>query len=171
MYVNLRSKEGQVLSVSLQAARISGLVKETFLDEGGNLPTTLDPDCIMDLHRISHKSLELVIQFMQHYVEDPMILISSPFQQSQSSLEELVSQDWYRTFIPSNDKHTLFQLLATANFMAIQPLLDLLTLYISFQLMGQSTEEIRQYLNLPKLTPEEEERARREYPWIFTLDE
>jgi hypothetical protein len=33
--------------------------------------------------------------------------------------------------------------------------------------MGKSAEEIRVILNIPKMTPEEEARARQEHVWIF----
>jgi hypothetical protein len=33
--------------------------------------------------------------------------------------------------------------------------------------MGKSSEEIRNLLNIPAMTPEEEEHARREHRWIF----
>jgi len=33
--------------------------------------------------------------------------------------------------------------------------------------MGKSAEEIRVILNIPKLTPEEEAKARLEHRWIF----
>jgi len=185
--LQLRSKEGHVLRVSFNAARISCLVQETYLDEQGhwNTNTTIqdsDPNSsiLMDIPRIQFHILHLIIQFMEHYEQEPMIPIRSiPFLQGPSSssssssgtlLEPFVTQDWYRSFIPK-DKDTLFSLVAAANFMAIQPLLDLLTLSISFTLMNQpSTEDIRQYLNLPKMTREEEEKAKVEYPWIFTFD-
>lgn len=48
-----------------------------------------------------------------------------------------------------------------------EPLLDLTCLKVSCQLMGKTAEEIRQILNIPKLTREEEEVARRDHRWIF----
>ena len=48
-----------------------------------------------------------------------------------------------------------------------EPLLDLTCLQVSCQLMGKSAEEIRVILNIPKLTPEEEAKARQEHRWIF----
>ena len=72
--------------------------------------------------------------------------------------------------------------------MGIKPLLDLTCLKVTFQLTGKNAEEvsvelackavylrvthllasqIRQILNLPELTPEEEAKAREEHKWIF----
>lgn len=48
-----------------------------------------------------------------------------------------------------------------------EPLLDLTCLQVSCQLMGKSAEEIRVILNIPKLTAEEEAKARQEHRWVF----
>ena len=52
-------------------------------------------------------------------------------------------------------------------FIVSEPLLDLTCLQVSCQLMGKSAEEIRVILNIPKLTAEEEAKARTEHRWIF----
>ena len=49
----------------------------------------------------------------------------------------------------------------------IEPLLDLTCLKVSNLLMGKSADEIRTILNIPQMTKEEEEDARREHRWIF----
>lgn len=48
-----------------------------------------------------------------------------------------------------------------------EPLLDLTCLQVSCQLMGKSAEEIRVILNIPRLTTEEEAKAREDHRWIF----
>ena len=80
-----------------------------------------------------------------------------------------MKQDWCRNFVAQEnlDDDTLFDLLTAANYMGIKPLLDLACLKITFKLNGKDAEEIRQILNLPKMTPEEEARAREEHRWIF----
>lgn len=65
------------------------------------------------------------------------------------------------------DRQTLFDVLSAANYMEIKPLLDLTCLKVTFELTGKNAEEIRDILNLPELTPEEEARAREEQRWIF----
>ncbi len=52
-------------------------------------------------------------------------------------------------------------------FITTEPLLDLACLKVSDELMGKSPEEIRVMLNIPKMTPEEEAKARQEHRWIF----
>ena len=84
-----------------------------------------------------------------------------------NNFEGNVKQEWYQNFLKGIDQPMLFDLVTAANFMSIQPLLDLTCLKVSCQLMGKSSEEIRQILNIPKLTQEEEEAARRDHGWIF----
>ena len=52
-------------------------------------------------------------------------------------------------------------------FYNTEPLLDLTCLQVSFQLMGKSAEEIRNILNIPKMTEQEEKEARANHRWIF----
>eukprot|EP00957_Ditylum_brightwellii_P108300 8262121-Ditylum_brightwellii.AAC.1 len=82
------------------------------------------------------------------------------------SFDEIVTQEFYRDFV-TVEQPLLFQLVQAANFMNIQPLLDLACLQVANILMGKSAEDIRSILNIPKMTPEEEEKARREHRWIF----
>ena len=58
-------------------------------------------------------------------------------------------------------------LLTAADYMDIQPLLSLTCLKVSSNLMGKSSEQIREILNISKLTPKEEAEAREEHSWMF----
>ena len=70
-------------------------------------------------------------------------------------------------FSPVDNRPMIFDLLTAANFMGIKPLLDLACLSVTFELSGKNAEEIREILNIPELTPEEEASARDEHRWIF----
>lgn len=105
------------------------------------------------------------MEFLIHYHSEPLTEIKTPL--DDNTFEGNVKQEWYQNFLKGIDQPMLFDLVTAANFMAIQPLLDLTCLKVSCQLMGKSADEIRQILNIPKLTPEEEATARREHRWIF----
>jgi len=81
-------------------------------------------------------------------------------------------QQWYNDFVSMEymSQATLFDLLTAANYMGIKQLLDLACLKVTFELAGKNAEEIRQILNWPEMTPEEEARAREEHRWIFEDD-
>jgi S-phase kinase-associated protein 1 len=84
-----------------------------------------------------------------------------------NSYAEIVTQEWYRDFLSTKPREKVFDLLTAANYMQIKPLLDLTCLRVTFELSGKSAEEIREILNLPAMTPEQEAKARQEHKWIF----
>jgi S-phase kinase-associated protein 1 len=98
-------------------------------------------------------------------MDEPMNDIPTPLEGS--SFDEIVTQEWYRVFMRELENPMIFDLLTAANYMQIKPLLDLACLAVTFQLSGKSADEIREILNLPELTPEEEATARQEHRWIF----
>lgn len=65
------------------------------------------------------------------------------------------------------NENILYELVSVANYLNIPPLLDLLCLEVTLRLYGKSAEQIRSTLNIPKMSDEEEERAREEHAWIF----
>jgi len=67
--------------------------------------------------------------------------------------------------VPPSLLHDVIITLSSHN--NVEPLLDLTCLQVSCQLMGKSAEEIRVILNIPKLTEEEEAKARQDHRWIF----
>jgi hypothetical protein len=70
---------------------------------------------------------------------------------------------------PMNRKR-LLELLAAANYMTIKPLLELICLWVTFQLQGKNYEQIRQFLYFPQITPDQEALARKKLPWyVFFL--
>jgi hypothetical protein len=53
-----------------------------------------------------------------------------------------MTQEWYQTYAHGMSDELLFQVLTAANYMEIQPLLDLACLRVTFQLQGKSAEEV-----------------------------
>ncbi|KAL3790514.1 hypothetical protein HJC23_007663 [Cyclotella cryptica] len=125
-----------------------------------------DEECSdVPILKVESECLEKVVEFLKHYEQEPLKEIKSPLEDN--TFEGVVKQEWYRNFVQEVDSPMLFDLVTAANFMAIQPLLDLACLKVSCLLMGKSSEEIRIILNIPQMTPQEEEHARREHRWIF----
>jgi S-phase kinase-associated protein 1 len=64
------------------------------------------------------------------------------------------------------DQETLFELILAANYLNIQPLLDLTCKTVANMIKGKSPEEIRKTFNIKNdFTPEEEEKVRKENEW------
>ena len=144
------------------AARLSHVVRDANDEnDDGDIDSPED----VQILKVESRCLEKVVEFLNHYHKEELAEIKTPLEDN--TFEGNVKQEWYQNFLKGIDQPMLFDLVTAANFMSIQPLLDLTCLKVSCQLMGKSSEEIRQILNIPKLTQEEEEAARRDHRWIF----
>jgi S-phase kinase-associated protein 1 len=155
--VILRSKDGREYQLSAAAANLSDFVKEAFSDGDGTVE--------VDVLRVHSDTLGEVVKFLNHYQKEAMNEIPTPL--NGNSFLEIVTQVWYRNFVADKTRVQIFDMLTAANYMGIKPLLDLSCLKVAFELTGKSAEEIREILNLPIMTPEQEAEARQEHKWIF----
>ncbi|GAX22073.1 hypothetical protein FisN_6Hh320 [Fistulifera solaris] len=109
--------------------------------------------------------LELIVKFLNHHAEDALVKIVHPIEGD--TVEDVVKQEWYATFINELHEKVVYKLLLAANFMHIQPLLDLVVLRIAWLFSKKTPDELKTLLKFEGLTPEQEEKARRDHPWIF----
>ena len=108
---------------------------------------------------VTSEVLSKVIEFCEYYEKEPMKEIASPFPESEDlQLEDLV-QDWYANFGRSMERGVLFQLLISANYMHIQPLLNLCCLAVAKVIHKKSEDEMRAIFNIPKPVPPENKVA------------
>ena len=168
--VKLLSNEDDVYELPLSAARLSKMIETAKdCDCAGDSDSDEDDDdaAVIPIPKASSNCLARVVEFCKHHAEEPLNPIQTPLEGE--TLDAILGQQWYREYIgPDRTNQSLvFELVAAANFMEIQPLLDLACLRVSIDLQGKSTEEIRVMLNIPKMTPEEEKKAREEHSWIF----
>mmetsp|Transcript_28725 Transcript_28725/g.43088 ORF Transcript_28725/g.43088 Transcript_28725/m.43088 type:complete len:173 (-) Transcript_28725:74-592(-) len=159
--VKVRSSDGEVFEMNANAAKLSKVIAAAVFDDDADDDADNE---IVDIPKVKSECLRKVIEFCEHYVKDPLNQITHTMEAD--SFDEIVTQEFYRDFV-TVEQPLLFQLVQAANFMNIQPLLDLACLQVANILMGKSAEDIRSILNIPKMTPEEEEKARREHRWIF----
>mmetsp|Transcript_3984 Transcript_3984/g.7954 ORF Transcript_3984/g.7954 Transcript_3984/m.7954 type:complete len:179 (-) Transcript_3984:106-642(-) len=167
--IKLVSRDDVEFHLPLKAAKLSRFVCNSLsLDEDGQLPAEDEEnkeDLKVDVIRVSGGCLEKVVDFMTHHADEAMQEITMPL--PGPTFEDCMPQEWYRGFVAQIEREMLFELLTAANYMDIKPLLDLACLRVTFELSQKTAEEIRTYLELPELTPEEEARARENHPWIF----
>mgnify|MGYP003487518536 CR=1 FL=1 len=110
------SREGTSFDVPREVALLSQLVKETLgVDEEDDEVGDEKPS--IPLLNVSSDTLEKVIEFCTHYLEEPMTPIETPLKSTR--LEEIV-QAWYAEFVKV-DRNLLFTLVAAANFMDVKP--------------------------------------------------
>ena len=175
--VRLRSAEGDSCELPYEAAVLSILVKNTIdvedSDDDGDNNDGEDAEndaseemYEIDIPKVGTNCLANIVKFLRHHATEPMHELQTPLNGTDIDTI-LASQPWYRNYISDMDRPMVFRLVQAANYMEIQPLLDIACLRVSTELVGKSAEEIRIILNLPKMTPEEEEEARKKHPWIF----
>jgi len=102
-----------------------------------------DTDVTIPLPNISGAILAKIIDYTAHQDDKP----------------------WLATFCDV-DQSTLFALVLAANYLHIEPLLDLTCTTVANMIKGKTTEEIRATFNITNdFTPEEEEQVRKENEW------
>ena len=92
--------------------------------------------------RINSKVLSIVIEFMQHYYIEPMMTIQKPL--ITPHIADVV-QGWYASFIENvKNKDMLYDIINAANYMHIQPLIDLSCAMVALIIKEKSISEIHQ---------------------------
>ena len=161
--ISLESSDGKIFKLFLHETLPSKLIAGAIEDDEQDEDEDENQQTAIPLVNVSSETLEEVIVFLKNYAIEPMKHIGP----LGSSFDDNIAQEFYRKFIMDKSNDMVFKLANAANYLDIPPLLDLTCLKVSFDLMDKSAEWIRVLLKLPKLTKEEEERARDDHPWMF----
>lgn len=136
-------------------AKLSKVVEATVDEDDGE-------DHEIPLPNVKSAVLAKVIEYCEHYPTEEMTPITTPLKSSK--LEDLV-QPFYADYVKV-DTTVLFELVTAANFMDIQPLVDLTCLAVSIAIKGRTAEELRALFNLSTdFSPDEEAAVREENKW------
>jgi S-phase kinase-associated protein 1 len=115
------------------------------------------------LPNVSGEILEQVVQFLQYIKENPLDKIDKPLKSS--NMSENVNDPWYAKFT-DKDQSIIFELILAANYLDIQPLLDLCCAKVASLIKGKTPEQIRRTFNIENdFTPEEEAQLLEENKW------
>lgn len=157
--ITLTSRDGTSFEVPLCVAKMSELVK-TMIPEDENDMTDMGS---IPLPAVKDEVLSKVVSFCTHYQEKPMDAIEKPLKSNH--IAEVVGDEWYANFV-NVPQDMLFELILAANYMNIQPLLDLTCATVASLIKGKTPEEIRQRFNIVNdFSPEEEAQVREENKW------
>jgi len=182
--VVLISNDGEEYKVPSNVAKLSKFLEDTIqcqdesendndVGEDDDVEHTLDAASgsrfriqTIPLPTIRSACLSKIVEFCKFHVTiEPLHAIPSPL--VGCTIEENISQHWYREFVEKLELSMVYELVTAANYMDIKPLLDLSCLVVMVNLYGKSVEQIRVALNVPEMTADEKRRARVEHRWIF----
>jgi S-phase kinase-associated protein 1 len=154
--VTLISSDNQTFSVPKAVAIMSQTIKNT-VDEtdGGSVPVP----------NVSGKVMSEVIKYCTYHVDRDKAKGEGASTEATKTDEEVKA--WDAEFMQV-DQGALFELILAANYLNIEPLLDLACATVAGMIKGKTPEEIRTQFNITNdFTPEEEEEVRRENQWAF----
>ncbi|GAP86302.1 putative E3 ubiquitin ligase complex SCF subunit sconC [Rosellinia necatrix] len=113
--------------------------------------------------------LKKVMEFCEHHLED------KPEDEGAEDDDEAIwdsekipeLSEWDAAYLDV-DKDTLFQIANAANYLEIPLLLKYAVNMVASRLVGKTTEEMREFLNIESdFTPEEEQEIRKNNEWVM----
>lgn len=143
--VKLTSSDDKSFLIDRDVAEMSGTLKNMLEDvpSEGDVPE-------IPLPSVTAQTLEKVIEYLEYHKEHP-----SPPRDEDDKEEEYIIP-WDNQFCKVKQE-LLFDLILTANFLDIKPLLVLVCRVVALSLRGKTTQEIREIFNIKNdFTPEEE---------------
>jgi len=155
--VTLISSDNETFKVPKSVAIMSLTIKNTVDEtEGGDVPVP----------NVSGKVLGQVIKYCKYHVDRNKAKAGEGSSSDSTKTDEEVKA-WDTEYMQV-DQGALFELILAANYLNIEPLLDLACATVAGMIKGKTPEEIRTQFNITNdFTPEEEEEVRRENQWAF----
>ena len=113
------------------------------------------------------KTLDHILEFCQLYNTKPMRIIDKPLK---SNLMKNNVDLEYADFIDSKTYEEIIELIEAANYLYIQPLIELGSAKIASMIKNKTPEEIRKVLQIENdLSAEEEKEIKEKYKWINNI--
>jgi S-phase kinase-associated protein 1 len=102
----------------------------------------------IELPKVSEGELKRVVEFCTHYQEEEAMIDINPNNGNINLDRESIPQEWYLEFIINLDSDERIALIQAANYLDIQPLLQLTAFGVSVLIRGKSQDEIREVFNI-----------------------
>ena len=155
---HLVSGDGENFEINNDVAVMSGFIKDM-------IDTDQPEDEVQEfpVPEVMSKELSKIIEFCNHYIESPMKEIATPIKSTK--MTDIV-EEWYSSFVDI-EQEDLFKLILAANYMDIQPLLDLTCCTIASMVKGKTPEEIAEHFHCTReFIPCDEATVRAENKWV-----
>ena len=154
--IKVQSKDGKDFTISKKAAGLSVLLKSTILDFQG--------DIVVPLSEMDDKTTQKVVDYLLHFDGEMPQEIEKPLK---SATMVDVTDPWSAEFVDTMPLEDLVDVTVAANFMEIQPLLDLTCAKIASMCKDKTEEEIFKTFGVTEtFTEEEKAKVREENKWI-----
>lgn len=148
--VALLSSDGQRFEVDEAVARMSVAISNLMDDMRGDMGDSTDATGPIPLPNVAAAELARVLEFCR----------GRPSGEGSGEFDTSFASQF-----AGEDMHAM---LLAANYLDIRPLLDALSAEMARRMAGKTTQELREMLGIENdLTPEEEEKIRRENAWSF----
>ena len=154
--VKVVAEEGEEVEIDRKIAEMSKLIKE-ILDGKDD-----DDDESIPIPNVKKATLEKVIGFCEHHLEDALPEIEKPLKTN--NLSDVVPE-FYGTYIDI-EVEPLYELILAANYLDIRELLELSCAKVASLMRGKTIPEIREMFHIENdFTPEEEAQIKEENRW------
>ena len=124
------------------------------------------------LTMINTQTLNAVVEYCTHFKFEKT-KTDIPFPITSNRPSEFIKDQWEAKFITQFNLDQVIQLLQAANFLNIPPLFELCCATIASEFKSRNFDEVKKRFGLDDVfyTPEEEEKIKKENPWIITETE
>merc|ERR1711997_1310287 len=99
----------------------------------------------IEIKKINAEYMGLIVKYLNYHKGKVPAEIAKPIRSVK--MEKIVEDEWDATFINSQTKRTIFQIILGANYMDIKSLLHLGCAKIATMIKGKSPEEIKKILS------------------------
>lgn len=134
-----------------QSTLISEMIEEDY-NEGDIIPVA----------NVKAEVMAHIVLWCENNLKDRVPAIKPP---SPPKFETLPA--YHINFVQSLSIEEVFRVMLAANFLGIDPLVDLMAYALALKMKDKTPTEIRTAFGIPEPTPEEEEKIRRDNQWVF----
>ncbi|KAJ1822146.1 hypothetical protein LPJ56_000993 [Coemansia sp. RSA 2599] len=164
--IKLTTAEGAIIEVEREVIEQSGTIRNILNDVRMS-------DKPIPLPNVSGPILTKIIQYCTHHRNDPSRRqpaqdgLNMDNDSSEAAIQRAIEKmDEFDHDFCRVDQGTLFDILLAANFLDIQPLVDLAGYTVASMLKGKTVQEIRDTFHIKNdFSPEEEERVLKANAW------
>lgn len=154
--IKVQSKELKEFTLTKIQAELSLMLKSMIQDYPGEI--------VVPLSEMDEKTTSKVIEYLVHYDGQQPPEIEKPLK---SAIMTEVTDSWSAQYIEALSLEELVDITVAANFMEIQPLLDLTCAKLASMCKDKSEEEIFKTFGVTDTyTEEEKQKIREENKWI-----